>query len=113
MKKSILLLLLLTCLPFLHGQETIFFETCGKMDVSSPKKVDSYTGWDNSVPVRFSRTSTLDGCADVRITGTTTNHVWFPSGKSSDLIISDIGSANYQNLKLSFDIAAYKLAEAN
>ncbi|MDP4238521.1 MAG: T9SS type A sorting domain-containing protein, partial [Bacteroidota bacterium] len=47
------------------------------------------------------------------ITGTTTNHVWFPSGKSSDLIISDIGSANYQNLKLSFDIAAYKLAEAN
>lgn len=113
MKKSVVLLLLLTCLSFLHGQETVFLETCGNTDVSSPKKVDTYTGWDNKVPVIFSRTTNLDGNADVRITSTTSNHVWFPSGKSSDLIIMNIPASNYQHLKLSFDIAAYKLTGAN
>ena len=113
MKKSAILILLLTCLPFLHGQETVFLETCGNTDVSSPKKVDTYAGWDNKAPVIFNRTTTLDGYADVRITSTTSNHVWFPSGKSSDLIIMNIPASNYQHLKLSFDIAAYKLAGAN
>jgi hypothetical protein len=113
MKKATILLLLLTCLSFLHGQEIIFLETCGNMDVSSPKKVDIYIGWDNQAPVIFSRTTTLDGFADVRITSTTSNHVWFPSDKSSDLIIMNIPASNYQHLKLSFDIAAYKLAGAN
>ena len=113
MKKSAVLLLLLSCLSFLHGQETVFLETCGNSDVSSPKKVDTYAGWDNKAPVIFSRTTTLDGYADVRITSTTSNHVWFPSGKSSDLIIMNIPASNYQHLKLSFDIAAYKLAGAN
>jgi hypothetical protein len=113
MKKSAVLLLLLTCLSFLHGQETVFLETCGNTDVSSPKKVDTYTGWDNKAPVVFSRTTTLDGYADVRVTSTTSNHVWFPSGKSSDLIIMNIPASNYQHLKLSFDIAAYKLSGAN
>ena len=113
MKKSAVLLLLLTCLSFLHGQETIFLETCGNTDVSSPKKVDTYAGWDNKPPVIFSRTTTLDGYADVRSTSTISNHVWFPSDKSSDLIIMNIPASNYQHLKLSFDIAAYKLAGAN
>jgi len=113
MKKSALILLLVTGYSFLYGQETIFFETCGKTDVSTPKKVDVYTGWDNSAPVVFTRTTTLDGTADVRSTSTTTNHVWFPSGKSSDLIIRNIPAATYRHLKLAFDIAAYKLDQAN
>jgi len=113
MKKSAVLLLLLTCLSSLHGQESVFLETCGNTDVSSPRKVDIYSGWDNLYPVIFTRTKTLDGYADVRITTTTTNHVWFPSDKNSDLIIMNIPASNYQHLKLSFDIAAYKLAGAN
>jgi hypothetical protein len=103
----------MSCLSFSYGQETIFLETCGTTDISSPKKVDTYTGWDNSAPVTFTRTTTLDGYADVRITTSMTNHVWFPYEKSSDLIISNIPTANYHNLKLSFDIAAYKLTDAN
>jgi hypothetical protein len=113
MKKSIFTFLFLTCLSFSYGQETIFLETCGTTDISSPKKVDTYTGWDNSAPVTFTRTTTLDGYADVRITSSMTNHVWFPYDKNSDLIISNIPAENYHNLKLSFDIAAYKLADAN
>ena len=113
MKKSMLLLSFLSLLSFSYGQETVFFESCGNSDVTSAKKVDLYTGWDNSSPVTFSRTTTLDGAADVRITSTTTNHVWFPSGKSTDLIISDIPVTGFTHLKLSFDLAAYKLTDAN
>jgi hypothetical protein len=113
MKKLILLLFLLGCLSFSYAQETIFLETCGNIAVSSSKKVDVFTGWDNSAPVTFTRTSSLDGYADVRSTSSMTNHVWFPADKSSDLIISNIVAVNYKNLKLSFDIAAYKLAGSN
>ena len=113
MKKSLILLYVLTLFSFLSGQEIVFLETCGKTEVTSAKKVDLYTGWDNSSPVIFSRTTTLDGAADVRTTSTTTNHVWFPAGKNSDLIISDIPAAGFTHLKLSFDMAAYKLADAN
>jgi len=113
MKKLLFLLPLLTFYSFISGQEIVFFETCGKTEVTSAKKVDLYTGWDNSSPVVFSRTASLDGAADVRITSTTTNHVWFPADKNSDLIISNIPAAGYTHLKLSFDIAAFKLADAN
>ena len=101
------------CLSFAYAQETIFLETCGSIAVSTSKKVDLYTGWDNSAPVTFTRTSSLDGCADVRSTSTITNHIWFPADKSSDLIISHIAAVNFKNLKLSFDIAAYKLTGSN
>ena len=113
MKKSLMLLSFFSLMSFSYGQEAVFYETCGNSDVTSAKKVDLYTGWDNSSPVIFSRTTTLDGVADVRITSTSTNHVWFPSGKNSDLIISGISAAGFTHLKLSFDIAAYKLADAN
>lgn len=113
MKKFILLLFLLICLSFSYAQETIFLETCGNIAVSSYKKVELYTGWDNSAPVTFTRTFSLDGYADVRVTSKTTNHIWFPADKSSDLIISNIAAVNYKNLKLSFDLAAYKLAGSN
>ena len=112
MKKIMILLTLLSCMSFSYGQDTIFYESCGKTDVSSSKKVDLFTGWDNSSPVTFTRTITLDGYADVRITSSTSNHVWFPSDKCSDLIISKIPAAGYRNLKLSFDIAPYKLTDA-
>jgi len=113
MKKSMMLLSLLPFFLSSFGQETVFNETCGNTEVTSAKKVDVYTGWDNPLPITFNRTTTLDGAADVRITSATTNHVWFPSGKNTDLIISDIPAAGFTHLKLSFDIAAYKLAEAN
>jgi len=113
MKKSLMLFSILTFYLFSFGQETVFNETCGITDVTSAKKVDLYTGWDNPAPVTFNRTTTLDGAADVRITSTTTNHVWFPSGKNTDLIISDIPAAGYTHLKLSVDMAAYKLTDAN
>jgi len=113
MKKSMMLFFLLQFFLITFGQEMVFNETCGNSDVTSAKKVDVYTGWDNPSPVTYSRTTTLDGTADVRITSTTTNHVWFPSGKNTDLIISDIPAAGYTHLKLSFDMVAYKLADAN
>lgn len=113
MKTFILLLFLLICLSFSYSQETIFFESCGSIDVTSSKKVDVFTGWDNSAPVTFTRTLSLDGYADVRITSKINNHVWFPADKSSDLIISNIAAVNYTNLKLSFDLAAYKLEDSN
>ena len=113
MKKSIAFLFLSFYLSASYGQETLFLETCGDKDVSSPKKVDSYTGWDNSNTITFSRTTSLDGYADVRTTSGSTNHIWFPSGKNTDLVISKIAANNHKNLKLSFDIAAYKLADAN
>jgi len=107
-----ILFTLLSSMSSSYGQDTIFYESCGKTDVSSSKKVDLFTDWDNSSPVTFTRTTTLDGYADVRITSTTSNHVWFPSDKCSDLIISNIPAAGYKNLKLSFDIAPYKLTDA-
>ena len=113
MKKPALILFFCTCLMFVYGQETVFIETCGNADVSSPKKIESYSGWDNLSPVIFMCTTTLDGTADIRKTTTTTNHVWFPSDKSSDLIISNIACNDYHQLILSFDIAAYKLTDAN
>ena len=112
MKKLMLLLALLGSLSFTYGQDTIFYESCGKTDVLSSKKVDTYTGWDNAEPITYSRTTTLDGYADVRITSSTSNHVWFPSDKYSDLIISNIPAAGYTKLKLSFDMAPYKLTDA-
>jgi len=107
-----ILLTLLSCMSSSYGQDTIFYESCGKTDVSSSKKVDTYTGWDNAAPITYTRTITLDGYADVRITSSTSNHVWFPFDKSSDLIISNIPAVGYRNLKLSFDIAPYKLTDA-
>jgi hypothetical protein len=112
MKKTLFLLVFGSCLSLLHAQDTLFHESCGKMEILSPVKVDAYAGWDNHAPVRFSRTTTLAGFADVRVTSSTTNHVWFPAGKSSDLIISGIPVAGYTNLKLAFDIIPYRLTDA-
>jgi len=113
MKKPILLFILSLCMTLSYGQETIFLETCGNTDATTSKKVEKYVGWDNAAPVTFTRTMTLDGAADVRSTSATTNHVWFPSGKSSDLIISNINCSGFHQLSLSFNMAAYKLADAN
>lgn len=111
MKKITLLLSFIACVAFTQAQETVFLETCGTLDVSTSgtdnyrPKVELYTGWDNAAPITFTRTTSLDGYADVRKTSSTTNHVWFTSGKGTDLIISNIPAANFTNLKLSFDVA--------
>jgi len=113
MKKITLLLSFIVCVVFAQAQtETIYLETCGTLDVSTSgtpgyrPKVEAYTGWDKTSPITYTRTLTLDGYADVRKTSTTTNHIWFPSAKGSDLIISNIPAAGYTNLKLSFEVAA-------
>lgn len=112
MKKITFLLAFVACVAFANAQtETVYLETCGTLDVSisgDPNyrpKVELYTGWDKSSPISYSRTTTLDGYADVRKTSTTTNHIWFPSAKGSDFIISNIPAVGFKNLKLSFDVA--------
>lgn len=115
MKKITLLLSFIACVIFAQAQTTIYSETCGTLDVATSgsanyrPKVDLYTGWDNPAPITYTRTSTLDGYADVRIFTGATNNVWFPAAKGSDLIISNIPAAGYKNLKLSFDVATYTL----
>jgi len=107
MKKITLLLSFIACVIFAQAQSTVYLETCGTSDVAAKPKVDLFTGWDNAAPITYTRTTTLDGVADVRITSTTTNNIWFPAGKGTDLIISNIPAAGYNNLKLSFDVATY------
>jgi len=104
----------IACVVLGQAQTTIYSETCGTLDVATTgtgyrPKVDLYTGWDNPAPITYTRTSTLDGYADVRIFTGATNNVWFPAAKGSDLIISNIPAVNYKNLKLSFDVATYTL----
>jgi hypothetical protein len=120
MKKITLLLSFMACVAFTQAQtETIYLETCGTVDVSTSAdpnyrpKVELYTGWDKTAPITYTRTTTLDGYADVRKTSSTTNHIWFPAGKGSDLIISNIPASGYENLKLSFDVATNAVANSN
>lgn len=118
MKKITLLLSFVACALFAQGQTTVYQETCGTMDVATAgtnyrPKVDLYTGWDKQAPITYTRTTSLDGYADVRITSTTTNNVWFPAAKNSDLIISNISAIGYKNLKLSFDVATYSTTGTN
>lgn len=120
MKKITLLLSFIVCVVFAQAQtETIYLETCGTLDVATSgtpgyrPKVEAYTGWDKTAPITYTRTLALDGYADVRKTSTTTNHIWFPATKGSDLIISNIPAAGYTNLKLSFDVATNAVASAD
>lgn len=118
MKKITLLLSFIACVLVAQAQTSIYYETCGTMDVATAganyrPKVDLYTGWDNQAPITYTRTTTLDGFADVRIITGATNNVWFPAAKGSDLIISNIPAIGYKNLKLSFDVATYTLTGTN
>jgi len=107
MKKITLLMSFIACVIFAQAQTTIYSETCGTADVSLKPKVELYTGWDNPAPITYTRTTTLDGYADVRTFAGATNNVWFPGAKGTDLIISNIPAVGYKNLKLSFDVATY------
>ena len=121
MKKITLLLSFIVCVMFAQAQtqtETIYMETCGTLDVNTSgtgyrPKIEAYTGWDKTAPITYTRTLTLDGYADVRKISTTTNHIWFPANKGSDLIISNISAAGYTNLKLSFDVATNNTTNSN
>ncbi|GHV35083.1 hypothetical protein FACS1894178_3900 [Bacteroidia bacterium] len=93
----------------MSAQTVVFYETCGADTATTPgtnrPKVDEYQYYDNIVTATFSRTTSLDGFADLRHTSTMNNHVWFPANKNTDLIISGIPTAGYTDLKLTFDVA--------
>ena len=84
---------------------TVFYETFGeKGPTANPRAtIGGYTDYDNGAPVIFS-SSTTDS-PDIRSSSTINTHVWFPSEKSTDLVISNIPSTGYKDLKLSFDVA--------
>lgn len=92
----------------------IFYnETFGTVDVSSAKpKIEAYTGWDMKAPVVYTDISPnypTEYC-DIRVTSTTTNHIWVPANKNTGIKISGIESG-YKNIKLSYDIATNKAGE--
>lgn len=83
----------------------VFLETFGTTAPSSnPRaKINEYTGYDNGSPVTFTYTTT--DYADLRSTSSLNSHVWFPANKETDLVISNIPTSGFVDLKLSFDIA--------
>ena len=105
MKKTTLLLMAIFCTFLMNAQTVIFNETFGEDGPSSGTrpKITDYAGWDNGDPITFSYTTT--DYADVRSTGSMNTHVWFPANKETDLVISNIATADYSDLKLSFEIA--------
>ncbi|MDR1757626.1 MAG: T9SS type A sorting domain-containing protein [Bacteroidales bacterium] len=116
MRKVTLLLVALATTAFLNAQTVVFEETCGTTAPSSAPRptIEEYTGWDNYEvgDVAFSQTTTDN--ADLRSTSTLSSHVWFPADKNTDLVISGISTANYSNLKLTFEVACQKAgANAN
>jgi hypothetical protein len=112
MKKITLLLSFVLCAFIVNAQTIVFEETFGENGpTGSAKKarISEYDDYDNGAPVVFSETNpNPDSIADIRATGTLNTHVWFPAAKETDLIISNIPTGEYENLKLSFDIACNK-----
>lgn len=91
--------------------KTIFEETFGTADVGSKPKINDYTGYDNQGTLTFfDRFAGTYQNGDIRITSTTTNHVWLAASttvdKSAALKISGFSTAGYTNLKLSYKVAA-------
>ena len=80
----------------------IFYETFG--ETGGKVKAPSYTDYDNTAPVTFTCTTT--DSPDIRTTTALNAHVWFAANKETDLVISNIPTAGYSDLKLSFDIAS-------
>lgn len=70
MKRSLLTILVMAMIPFVHGQE--FRETIGNV-TTTPTAIASYTGFDNNGILQFS------GTADLRNTNTS-NGYWNASG---------------------------------
>ena len=92
---------------------TVFFETFGNNGpTSNPRaRIEEYDDYDNGLPITFS-VSTTD-YPDIRATSSINTHVWFPAGKATDLVISNIPAAGYSDLALSFDVATNNVASAN
>ena len=93
------------CAFLVNAQTIVFNETFGNEGpTANPRaKIDEYSDWDNRSPVTFTYTTT--DYADIRATSSINTHVWFPANRETDLVISNISTAGYTNLKLSFDIA--------
>ena len=105
MKKTTLFLSFIICAFLVNAQTVIFNETCGDEGPTSSTELSKYTGWDNGAPVTFTYTTT--SYADVR-KSSGGPHVWFPANRETDMVISNISTAGYTNLKLSFDVATNK-----
>lgn len=105
MKKTTLFLLFVMCALLVNAQTVVFNETCGDEGPTSGTRpsVSNYADWDNAAPVTFTHTTT--DFPDVRATSSINTHVWFPANKETDLVISNIQTAGYSDLKLSFEIA--------
>lgn len=112
MKKIIHLLSLVTIVTLTSVQAqnaTIYFETCGTAAVPAAPRISdmytegSYAGWDVGAPVTYNSSNNQ---SRLRLTGGTTNHIFFPKATDSDFIISNISAIGYKNLKLSFDVSA-------
>lgn len=83
----------------------VFLETFGtSAPTSNPRaKINEYSGYDNISPVTYTYTTT--DYADLRATSSLNSHVWFPANKETDLVISNIPTSGFSNMKLSFDVA--------
>ncbi|MCL1867908.1 MAG: DUF6383 domain-containing protein [Paludibacter sp.] len=107
MKKITLLMVAIAATMISVSAQTtvVFNETCGEgaPTTGTRPSVAAWEGWDNFGVVTFSYTT--ERYPDVRATSTINSHVWFPANFDADLIISGIAAADYQNMKLSFDLA--------
>lgn len=81
----------------------ILKETFGSADPSN-SLVAGFTGYDMKTPIVYSDDT---GNADIRKTGTTTPHVFFPGGKNASFIISGIDASAYTNITLEYEAAAF------
>ena len=102
MKKTTLFLSFVMCAFLVNAQTVVFNETFGT-DIEERPSVNDYRGWDNASPVAFS--CTTERYCDLRKTSALNMHVWFGANYEIDFLISNISTAGYTNLKLSFDIA--------
>ncbi|MDR0349809.1 MAG: hypothetical protein LBH90_10020 [Tannerella sp.] len=104
MKKITLLLSFIFCAFMVNAQTIVFEETFGENGATAnPRaRISEYDDYDNGAPIVFSETNP-DIYADIRATTNINTHVWFPAAKETDLIISNIPTGEYENLKLSFD----------
>ncbi|MCD7971251.1 MAG: hypothetical protein LUG18_01075 [Candidatus Azobacteroides sp.] len=86
----------------LYAQTTVFYESCGNAGLKTGTRdtPDSYSDWDNAGSVTYS------GTVDVRATNNINTHVWFAAERDRYFTISGIHTAGYNDLRLSFELAA-------
>ncbi|MFZ4860940.1 DUF5689 domain-containing protein [Sphingobacterium sp. Mn56C] len=92
--------------PTEPGEEIIFKETLGTKTYASGNrpKIADFTDFDMKAPVVFTDAS---GALDIRsLAGDNGAHIWYPSNRDVNLVISGINTANAEGLTLSYQLAA-------